>query len=513
MIQGRKIEDGSPYLTDESKLSGHADYIYMPEDENDVIDILAYANNRKTPITISAMRTGVCGGAVPQGGDILSMEKFDRIRGIGKDDRGYYIRLQPNVTVNALNDIIRRKTYVNLTELTTGAISSMRGESTEFFYPVDPTELNGSIGGNISTNASGPRTFKYGPTRNWVRRIRVVLSNGHVLDISRGEIRAINGVIHIPDPNGVITICVPTYDFKKGIKNATGLMSGSDMDLIDLFIGSEGILGVITEADVYLAPWHPLISNILFFSDYESAYGFVKGLNASVVRPEFIEFFDGGSLNLIRRSRLSDSRFTGMPDIPDYAGSAVFFDLPYDDIIPMYDVIRDLAEIYGGSLDRSWCGHEIPDRKRFFSFRYSVPQSIFDYIGGLKTTIPGMHKRGTDMSVPLDNLDAMMDNYRTILSAANLEYVIFGHIGNGHLHVEILLKCLEDIDTARKAYRELAIKAIELDGLPSAEHGIGKIKNEYIGLMYGNEGVVEIKGIKDALDPNWILCPGNMVTK
>ncbi len=512
MIHSRKLESDSPYLTDESKLSGAANMLFVPDDEEDVVEIVISHNSSRTPLTISAMRTGVCGGCVPKEGDIISMEKFNKVIGIGKDDKGYFIRAQAAVTVKDLNEIIRKKLYPELQNITDDATECILSERTDYFYPVDPTELNGSIGGNISTNASGPRTYKYGPTRDWVRRIRIVLSDGNILDVLRGEIKAKNRVFSIPVDGKNITVHIPSYEFNRNVKNTTGLMTGPDMDLVDLFVGSEGMFGIITEADIYITEWHPLMSNIIFFPSDDDAYDFVKEFVNSHIDPEFIEFFDTGSLDLIRKSKKNDPKFTGMPDIPDYAGSAIFFDISNDaNIVSKYNELSQIAKIYGGSLDRSWCGHELKDRERFFAFRHSVPQTIFEYVASLKGSMPGMHKMGTDMSVPLDRLDEMIDSYSEVLTSEKLEYVIFGHIGNGHLHVEIILKSMDDLSKAKKAYHTLALRSIELGGSPSAEHGIGKIKSEYIELLYGKQGVEEIKKTKKELDPNWIFCPGNVV--
>lgn len=506
------LDGNSPYITDESKMKGSAEFLIMPENESEVIEAVrdAYLNGKC--ITTSSMRTGVCGGCVPQGGDVLSMEKMNKIIGIGEDDRGFYIRVQPAVTVRDLNKMLRSRRVSGLNDLTEGALDRFSGEPSGFFYPVDPTELNSSIGGNISTNASGPRTFKYGPTRNWIRRIKVVLSDGTLLDVKRGDIRADGRSFTLKMSDGDRIIPLPSYDFNMNVKNATGIMAADGMDLVDLFVGSEGIFGVVVEADVYVAPDHPLMSNIMFFPGPAEAYSFVRSLRDTQVVPEFLEFFDSGSLDLIRESRRRDPRFTEMPDIPDGAGSAVFFDIPYDgDILENYSIISKVAEKYRGSPENSWCGHEIRDRERFFAFRHSVPQTIFDHVASLKGTVPGIHKMGTDMSVPLEHLDEMTDLYYSVLNEAELDFVIFGHIGNGHVHVEIILEDLDDLERARKAYRKLAEYAISFGGSPSAEHGIGKLKKEYIEMMYGKKGLEEIKRTKSALDPKWILCRGNMV--
>ena len=508
MIRLTDVPEDSPYTIDECKIRGYADSVLIPEDEADVID----AVRSESDITISGMRTGMCGGSVPYGGTVLSMERFDRILGVGKDGHGFYVRVQPFVTVRKLNDFIRRKEYRSLPSLTEGAAEEMAADPNGFFYPVDPTELNGSLGGNIADNASGPRTYKYGPTRDWVRRVRVVLSDGSVLDIRRGDIRAKGRVLEIPFSDGLRTVELPTYEFNRRVKNVTGLFVEDDMDAVDLFIGSEGIFGVITEADLYLAPAHPLISNIVFLREDRDAYSLSKDIRDGEVVPEFLEFFDSGSLDLIRASRKDDPRFTEMPDIPDYARSALFFDLPMDDTLEKnYLALSGLLRKYGCSLSDSWCGHELRDRDRFFAFRHSVPQTIFEYVARLKgSSAPQINKMGTDMSVPLERLDEMMASYDSVLRSYGLEYVVFGHIGNGHPHVEIILKDMDDFRRAKEAYSELAARAIELGGSPSAEHGIGKMKVSYTEMMYGPEGVAQIWNVKRTMDPDGIFNSGNM---
>ena len=140
-----------------------------------------------------------------------------------------------------------------------------------------------------------------------------------------------------------------------------------------------------------------------------------------------------------------------------------------------------------------------------------MPQTIFEYVARLKgSSAPQINKMGTDMSVPLERLDEMMASYDSVLRSYGLEYVVFGHIGNGHPHVEIILKDMEDFRRAKEAYSELAARAIELGGSPSAEHGIGKMKVSYTEMMYGPEGVAQIWNVKRTMDPDGIFNSGNM---
>ncbi|MBO4349032.1 MAG: FAD-binding oxidoreductase, partial [Candidatus Methanomethylophilaceae archaeon] len=171
MFQRQRIGHSTGYLTDESKMTGRADNVLLPYSEQELREILRVYNSKGTPVTIAAMRTGVSGGSVPNGGDVLSLEHMKGAVGVGKDERGYYLRVLPCTTLDEIDDILTRKSFSSLEDITEGARDALAKEPVTYFYPVDPTEMSGSIGGNIAANASGPRTYKYGPTRDWIRRI------------------------------------------------------------------------------------------------------------------------------------------------------------------------------------------------------------------------------------------------------------------------------------------------------------------------------------------------------
>jgi len=500
----------SPYTIDECKIRGRADSVSVPDDEEELRSEIERCFSSKTPVTINAMRTGLCGGGVPDGGEVISLERLDRIIGIGRKEDGYFVRVQPCVTVRTLRDTMLMKHIDGLKDVTEGACDSFLKDQRKFFYPVDPTEMDSSIGGNIAANSSGPRTFKYGPTRDWVISIKVIFSDGRTVRIDRGEHFA-SGKHFSADVDDVhLEFDMPSYDFNTNVKNAGGLYSKDDMDLIDVFIGSEGILGVICEADVLLAEWHPLISNIAFMPDDTSALSLIKDVRHDpIIAPEFLEYFDSGSIDLIRR--VSDSDPTILRP-PEERCSAVFLDMALDDTIAdRYDRLFDLIRKNGGDPSKSWAGHDQDDRGRMFEFRHSVPKSIFEYVASLKEEMPALNKMGTDMSVPEDKSDEMMAFYKDTLDSFGLEYVIFGHLGNFHPHVEIILKDLEDLRKAREAYAILAQKAVDLGGSPSAEHGIGKLKRDYIRMMYGEKGIEEIRSLKRYFDPEMILNRGDMI--
>lgn len=513
MFDRQKIRGDSKYLTDESKMTGEAEYVILPYDESELREAMRVNNAKGNRVTVSAMRTGVCGGSVPESGYVLSLERMRGIVGIGRDERGYFVRALPCTTVRELNEALASRDLKGLADITPGAVEALRSEPVPWLYPVDPTELDGSIGGNIACNSSGPRTYKYGPTRDWVRRLAVVMADGQGMDVTRGDVRAVDGRMTFPAGRDLYSFDVPTYRFNKDVKNAAGPMFENDMDLVDLFIGSEGMFGIVTEADLYLAPWHPLVSMILFLPSDDDALAAIRDIRGDgTIDPEFLEYMDHGSLDLIRRVMADDPALIRVPRLPDHAGAAVFFDMAEsDDMELRMSRVAAVAEAHGGSLERSWCGRDRQDRDRMRELRHAIPRSIFEYVASLKGEMPGIHKMGTDMSVPDDRSDEMMAFYKQRLDEEGLEYVIFGHMGDNHPHVEIILKSMEDFERANRVYDEFARKAVELGGSPSAEHGIGKIKRHYLPMMYGEEGVEQIRRVKDVLDPKWILCPGNIV--
>lgn len=513
MFERKQIRQGSKYLTDESKMTGQAEYVVLPNDESELREAMRINYSKGNRMTVSAMRTGVCGGCVPEGGYVISLERMSGVIGIGRDERGYFVRVLPCTTVRDLNDVLEGRRFDRLVDITPGALDSLRAEPVPWLYPVDPTELDGSIGGNIACNSSGPRTYKYGPTRDWVRRLFVVLPDGQGIDVTRGEIRADGRRMTFPAGRELYSFDVPSYRFNETVKNATGPRFEEDMDLVDLFIGSEGIFGIVAEADVYLAPWHPTVSLISFLPSDDDALGMIRDIRSDgAVDPEFLEYMDGGSLDLIRRVTEEDPASIRIPELPASAGAAVFLDVTADGT--EVDRIRRVCEIaasHGGGSSLTWCGRGREDQGRMRDMRHAIPMSIFEYVASLKGEMPDIHKMGTDMSVPADRSDEMMDFYKERLDAAGLEHVIFGHMGNDHPHVEIILKSMEDFEKAKAVYEEFARKAVELGGSPSAEHGIGKIKREYMRLMYGDEGLEELRRVKNVIDPKGLLCPGNIL--
>jgi len=277
------------------------------------------------------------------------------------------------------------------------------------------------------------------------------------------------------------------------------------MDLIDLFIGSEGTLGVVTAVRLKLVQKPAaILSAISFFPEEGHAVSFAIEARRRLL-PLCLEYFDSRSLNLLRRE--------GVPfGLPPAAGAAIFWETAYEeDIEEVYDGWEALMLAHGASMEETWSGMERAEWERLKAFRHAIPELINRIIGQRKGKHGEIHKVSTDMAVPDRHLRDMMDAYRRSLEATDLEYVIFGHIGDNHLHVNILPHTASDMSRAKDLVMSLARAAVSMGGVVAAEHGIGKLKHDLVRIQYGDEGLREMARVKKAIDPPAILGRGTIV--
>ncbi|MCY7345275.1 MAG: FAD-binding oxidoreductase [Pyrinomonadaceae bacterium] len=487
------------YLTDASNLpGGFSDKLYIPETRTEIADILKEANAQKIPVTVSGARTGTVGGAIPFGGCIVSLEKFNRIKEI--NDK--FAVVESGVILTDLQKAVEAK---------------------KLFYPPDPTEWSCQIGGTVATNASGARSFKYGATRKFVRRIELVLPNGDFLNLKRGEVFSKDGFIEITAENGNVTKAkLPTYDLPNVRKNAAGYFSAAMTDAIDLFVGSEGTLGVITEIELGLSKKPAgFLSGIIFFKVEKDLLNFVdearrisfetRKLNAeslananrqTAVAPTIdaalLEYFDENSLKFIKEK---------FPETPENMGGAIFFEQETDAETEdeLFEQWNDLLEKHHAEIDASWFTTSESDLIKMREFRHALPVSVNEKVVKNK-----QRKIGTDMAVPDECFASFLRFYKQKLNESNLDYVIFGHIGDNHLHANILPKNEAEAVTAKHLYGRFIAQAIMLGGTVSAEHGIGKLKSKYLYVQHGERYLNEMAELKRAFDPHGILGRGNM---
>jgi D-lactate dehydrogenase (cytochrome) len=477
------------YFEDSSGMLGaHADKVVIAESKQDVIDLFL-ENKSHTPVTIAAGCTGVTGGCLAYGGIVLSTERLNSIGSIKEisDDKAL-------ITVGGgavVNDI---KKYV----LDNG-----------WMYAPDPTEKNATIGGNISTNASGGRGFKYGTTRNYINALEIVFPDGSFSYIERGRTFADNnGNIELKTDKGVKNISLPKYKLPD-IKNAAGYFNYEKADLIDIFIGQEGTLGVIVSAELILIkPFEMLFGGIIFFDKKEKSWDFVKEIrdisNQSKINNDIninalsLEYFDRNALNLIKKD---------YPVIPANVDAGILFE--QDCTKETYDLLMEKwikkIEQYDINTDDVWFASNIKEQEEFRIFRHKIPERVNEIVK--KNKIP---KVGTDVAVPHDKMKEMIYFCEQKFSEKKLFNLTFGHIGESHLHANLIASTKEEYEKCREIYLEIAKKAVSLGGTVSAEHGIGKVKHIFLEAMLGVEGIEELRKFKKSMDVYNILGQNNM---
>lgn len=509
------------YLDDEShSFDGHADQIVFPSTEEELATVLKNAYGRAQQITIQGGRTGLTGGAVPLGGVALNLEKMKQLLYVSysSEEQFYSVAAQSGMSLEDLIKAVTSKALGVLrgkgTREQQQALEKFLADPRSYYFPVDPTETTAWLGGLVACNASGARTFRYGAVRNWVRRIKVVLVNGDVLDIERGKVFAQDRKFRVVLSNGSkIEFLVPSYSMPK-TKNAAGLYTKPDMDLIDLFIGSEGILGVVTEVELILAEMPKNIMSVMaFFPSEDDAVGFVYDArsDSSKVRMDFLEYFGPTALKMIREK--ASSAGIKVPAMTDRTQAIVFFEFPYRDE-EMEEKVMALEEMlnsHNSSSESSWAGLDRTELEKMKVVRHFVPETINAIIAKRKQEYHEVHKIGTDMAVPDQALREYLKFYHDTLERQGMEYVVFGHIGNNHLHVNMMPRNNEEVEQGMENYMLFARKAVELGGTVAAEHGIGKLKRAFLEMMYGPKGISEMQAVKKALDPKWLLNPGDMV--
>ncbi len=474
-------------LRDESRRIGKADAIAFPKSEADVIAIMNQASGAITP---QGARTGITAAAVPMGGTILNLSRMKQIGTI----HHRRVHVQPGALLSKICETVEKK---------------------GLFFPPDPTETSASIGGMTACNASGALSFCYGSTRRWIQSLRVVLADGSVLALERGKQKATGRTFEIITEAGrTIQGTLPNYTMP-AIKNAAGYFVQDNMDLLDLFIGMEGTLGIITELELKLIEKPKnIIRLIAFFSSEKVALQFIRIVRGAKHLPVAIEYFNPDALDLLRTSR--EKSFHEIPVLKPHFSAAIYLEfhgINSEILDEQAKFIFETMLTLGIEEEDCWFAESPRDLDALKAFRHAIPETVNSFIDQRKKQIPGLTKLSTDMSVPDSKLEAVMTLYNDGLKTNDLESVIFGHIGNNHLHVNILPRNKNDYEKAKKLYLFWAKKTIAMGGSVSAEHGIGKLKIPLLQLMIGNKGIAEIKKLKALFDPSGVLNPGTLISR
>jgi D-lactate dehydrogenase (cytochrome) len=495
-------------LYDESRFTlGVPQAAYFPTTPADVRAVVSEAYAGHTPITVIGGKTGIAGACVPVDNSIaLCFSEMSHIRAIRRlSDGAPMLVCDPGVTLDAI------ETFLDSPESYSGTIQGIESlAGSRWFYPPDPTEMTAHLGGTVATNASGSRSFHFGPTRRYVEEISVVLADGDTARIMRGACREDNGTFTlVTDQGGTVTFHKPAYRFPD-IKNASGYYSGNEMDLIDLFIGSEGTLAVFSEIGIRLLAKPRFVAGLSFFPDRKMAFSaasFFRGQKPIAA----IEFFDATALRILEASR--EAMSLDLPQFPAGKDAAVYWEFierPDDPFEEHFDEWETTLVRFGSSFESTWSGFEEKEMEKIKAFRHAVPEAVNSAIAHYKRVDPGIRKVSTDAALPGDGFDHVMDLWFDKISRSGLAHVVFGHLGDFHLHFNLIPHNESELTFAKRLYQEMMESAIAAGGTVSAEHGIGKLKTSYLARMYGKDAIDEMKRVKSALDPLWLLCRGNL---
>jgi len=507
-LLARFLEDAAHYP------DGRAAGVMRPrtiEELSACLSEAALAGRRILPVGAQSSLTG---GATPFGDVVLSTE---RLNGVQVSDD--HVRVGAGVPLDSLQ-----------------AVLAQHGR----WFPPAPTYMGATAGGVVATCAAGAATFKYGTVRSWVEALTVVLAGGDVLDLARGGVTASeDGTFEIETSSGTRTVRLPALSLPDVPKHSAGYYVASGMDLVDLFIGSEGTLGVVAEvvfrtAAVPVAVCRALVpmadeqAGIALAGELRTAaFATWKTADPMGIDLAAIEHLDARSLAVVRDDDVDQRLHI---TLPSGTGIVLLVELELTAVGAAGDLWSQLEGARepdsGDSPLRRFCQmldrHGVlddaeivlpGDRTRaaaLLELRESVPAGVNRRVALAKARDAAISKTAADMIVPFDRFAEMMATCRRLFAERDLDLAVWGHISDGNVHPNVIPSAPVDMKRGQEAILALGAEVIAMGGCPLAEHGVGRnpIKQELLRRLYGDEGIAGMRAIKLSLDPAGVLAPG-----
>jgi len=416
------------------------DAVVLPENKEQISQIAKIANENKIPMVPRAAGTNLVGGCLPvKGGIVIHTSKMNKIIDIDKDN--LLCVVQPGVVIEKLQQ---------------------EAANVGLFYPPDPASLKVStIGGSISQSSGGPRAFKYGTTKDYVLGLEVVLADGTIIKTGG-----------------------------KTVKNVTGY------NLTQLFTGSEGTLGIITEAILRLIP-KPEEQQVMLvcFESIENAAEAITGIISAKIMPATLDIMDKNTMQTIEKFHK-----VGLPTDME-AVLVIEIDGCKEAVPVQIQQIVDICNKYDASSVRISQSQQEAEKIWF------ARRSAFGSVARLRPNV-----LTEDAVVPRNKIPEFIKRTRQIFDKYNLTVCIMGHAGDGNIHpnVSLDLRNQQDAQNFEKAADEFFDAALELGGSLSGEHGIGMSKSKYMKNALDKQSILYMKEIKKLFDPNNILNPGKI---
>ncbi len=447
LLTGEEVNED--YSHDEMPIYGKhmPDALLMATSTEEIAAVMKICNENKIPVTPRGAGTGLVGGCVPVlGGVVIDMTKMNQILEYDLDN--FIVKIQPGVLLQDLADDCLRQGYM---------------------YPPDPGEKLACVGGNVATNAGGMRAVKYGATRDYVQAMKVVLPNGEITSFG-----------------------------------ANVSKTSSGYSLLNLMIGSEGTLGIITELTLKIIPApKQVISLIVPFEDLETAISTVPKLKKASLGPQALEFME-------REIILSSERYIGRAVFPkeiDGAEVGAFLLMTFDgeDEDALMDVVEKASDIVveAGAMDVL-----VADTPAKIKDSWAARSSFLEAIEAETKLLDEC-----DVVVPVNRIADFLTFAKACGEECGLIIKSFGHAGDGNLHIYQCSNDLEEDEFKKRVdtyFEKLYKEAVACGGLVSGEHGIGRGKVKYLKESVGETNMALMEGIKKVFDPNMILNPGKV---
>ena len=423
--------------------------------DQDVIDVISECAGTNTPVTAAGSQTSMTGASITDRGVLLSLRAMDRV--IDIDASKKIARVEPGITIGDLNRIL--------------------AEQGLLFAPDPTSENDATVGGAIACNASGARSLFYGATRAHVSGVRVVHADGSVARYRRFR----------PE------------------KNAVGYHIAQDP--VDWFVGSEGTLGVVVEAELSLVDLpSSTIGLAIPFPSVETALSFVVAARSEGERrARCLELFDEGALRLSAKHARTpwgdDARaMIYLEDVPSLESETEI----------VLDHWLQLSESHGAIESDIRAYQSSGDLRDARVMRHAVPAAMNELGASFRNA--GGRKVSTDWAVPYERLgEALEISEQAVQKHGAPMPITYGHAGNGHPHQNFIAENPEALRRINAAVDETLQSVIGLGGTVSAEHGLGKLKRHWLSLQSTAKQIDVMKALKASLDPHGILAPGNIL--
>ncbi len=439
---------------DASGLELIPDAVARPTSRDEVLALLEQAARDRTPVTAAGGQTSTTAASLTDRGLLLSMKNIVGMRDI--DQVARTVRVGPGELLGPLKRTLAAEGWL---------------------LAPDPTsEEDCTVGGAVACNASGARSLRYGPIRSHVRGLTVALMNGDVLELRRPSIE----------------------------KNTVGYAPVHD--LVDWFVGSEGTLGVILEAELALLPLPAWVIGLAIpFPTEQAALAFVIAAREShTLAPRCLEFLDSGAMAIARHAA-QDAGWASQANALIYTelSGADGDEQPLDawlELASAHAALEDDIRVYEGEA-------ALRDARRL---RHAIPATMHERAAPHRAN--GGRRISTDWAVPFRLLGDALAASRRAVSERGLEQpVTFGHAGNGHPHQNFVARDSAEIERITDAVSATLREVIALGGTVAAEHGIGKIKSRWLPLQMSATQRAIMRAVKHELDPHHLLAPGNIL--